>query len=347
MSKISVSSTMGQVRTIVERPQVARKHRKPKHQFSVAFRPWQIQPFMIAPVLPGETMENLLLQGQLRSDPLKTEYTGWWVEHMFFYVKHRDLDARDTITAMHLDASTDMSGLKYAADSSYYRFNNAVDWVGMCMQRIVNEYFRDENEGYGPYAAGIPLARLNGELWLDSVKLTEEVVDDEEQLLPGEVQYSPLDEPPEFAGYREQWEQMRALKVYDKTFEDYLRAQGVTPPREVRVDDTHRPELLRNIRTWTYPQMKYSQEVETAAPQLYENFSERADKARFFQEPGFIVGVAVVRPKIYYGQLQGAAVGLMDTAYAGLPSVRWGQPWTSSMKVAADCGTVTPTGNEA
>ena len=53
-----------------------------------------------------------------------------------------------------------------------------------------------------------------------------------------------------------------------------------------------------------------------------------------------------MRPKIYYANLQGSAVGLMDNAYAWLPAVLWDQPWTSLMKVAADAGPVNPTGNE-
>lgn len=347
MDKVMVTSTLGQVRQVVERPQVARKPRKPRHQFAVSFRPWQIQPFMIAPVLPGETMENLLCQCQLRSDPLKSESVGWWVEQMFFYVKHRDLLQRDIVTNMHLDTATNVSTLRSASASvQNYEFSGGMSWVAMCMQVIIAEYFRDEGEGVAPVEGGSALARINNESWLDSVKLTEAVVDDEAQLLPGQVEYSPLDEPAAFAGYREQWEQMRALKIYAKSFEDYLEAQGVTPPREVRVDDTHRPELLRHIRTWTYPQMKYSPAIAAAAPMLHENISERADKNRFFAEPGFIVGVAVVRPKVYLGNLRGAAVGLMDNAYTWLPSVLWDQPWTSLVKVAADAGPINPTGDE-
>jgi hypothetical protein len=65
--------------------------RNPQHRFYLETRPWQIQPFLIAPVLPGETMKNLLLQSRVVSDPLLASLTGWFCEYYFFYCKHRDL----------------------------------------------------------------------------------------------------------------------------------------------------------------------------------------------------------------------------------------------------------------
>lgn len=81
--------------------------RNPQHRFSLQTRPYQLQPFMIAPVLPGETMKNLLLQARVVTHPLSPDLrlVGWWNEYFFFYVKHRDLaeDIRPLVSEMVLD----------------------------------------------------------------------------------------------------------------------------------------------------------------------------------------------------------------------------------------------------
>ena len=67
--------------------QVSRKSRRPSHPFQLRHMPWQIQPFLIAPVLPGETLKNILLQSRAVTKPIKNGIVGWWMEYHFFYVK--------------------------------------------------------------------------------------------------------------------------------------------------------------------------------------------------------------------------------------------------------------------
>ena len=94
-------------------PRVGRKLRNPQHSFSLKSRPWRMDPFMIAPVLPGETLKNLLLQCRAVSSRLKSPLVGWWSEYYIFYVKHRDLTSQSTVLQnMHLDAATDVSSLR-------------------------------------------------------------------------------------------------------------------------------------------------------------------------------------------------------------------------------------------
>lgn len=70
--------------------------RKPVHNFNVETRPFQIQPVMIAPVLAGETLNNLLLQSRVVTMPLKNPLIGWWKEYYFFYVKLRTWSSETT-----------------------------------------------------------------------------------------------------------------------------------------------------------------------------------------------------------------------------------------------------------
>ena len=106
----------------------SRKLRHPKHTFNLKVKPWAIQPFMIAPVLPGETMKNLLMQSRVISDPLKSPIVGWWLDYAFFYVKHRDLDTRDFWTDMMLNPewAPDPSVVTTAAAQEWYTFDGSV-----------------------------------------------------------------------------------------------------------------------------------------------------------------------------------------------------------------------------
>ena len=47
-----------------------RKMRAPHNNFHIKTRPWQIQPFCIFPVLPGETMQNAMWKSRVVSDPV-------------------------------------------------------------------------------------------------------------------------------------------------------------------------------------------------------------------------------------------------------------------------------------
>ena len=61
----------------LNQPTVRRKLRSPKHPFSVRAKPFEICPFLIAPVLPGETMTNALLQSRVVSDPIAHPLIGF------------------------------------------------------------------------------------------------------------------------------------------------------------------------------------------------------------------------------------------------------------------------------
>ena len=71
---------------------VKRVQRAPAHPFSLKTRPFQIQPFLISPVLPGETLTNLVHQSRTVTKPIKDPLLGWWTEHYYFYVRLRDIE---------------------------------------------------------------------------------------------------------------------------------------------------------------------------------------------------------------------------------------------------------------
>lgn len=66
--------------------------------------------------------------------------------------------------------------------------------------------------------------------------------------------------------------------------------------------------------------------------------SERADKDRFFREPGYIIGISVTRPKVYLKNQQGALVDYMNNANMWLPAIMRDDPYTSLVKWSATTG---------
>ena len=98
------------VTLVQDAKRVGRVPRNPRHTFKVDLKPFEIQPVVIAPVLPGETMKRMTFQSRVVTKPIVEPLMGWWLEYYFFYVKHRDIvDHADDFVEMALDPDKDMS----------------------------------------------------------------------------------------------------------------------------------------------------------------------------------------------------------------------------------------------
>lgn len=298
--------------------------RRPQHTFYIRHRPWQVQPAVIAPVLPGETMKNALLQMRAVTDPIKNPLIGWWYEFYLFYVKHRDLSAREDFTSMVLTPGYDLSSLYTPAKTETYHYGGTVDWASMCLERVVEEYFRDEGEAWDGFQIGnLPIASVSGNSWLDSV--TDTTVLSEGDTLAGGESAEDIDQ------MMRQWEFMRAAKLTNMSYEDFLKTYGVRPS----LAEQHKPELLRYVRDWSYPSNTINPADGSPSSAVSWAIAERADKDRFFAEPGFVFGVAVARPKVYFSGQSGSAVGLLSDAVSWLPAVLADSPYTSLKEMPA------------
>lgn len=331
----------------------SRRNRNPQHRFQLRSKPWQIQPFMIAPVLPGETMQNLLLQARVVSDPVANPLIGWWAEYYIFYCKLRDLAYGQQ--GRSLDESFLLNVEKMVIDPAYdintdhnvagavvphYKYANTIDWVDRCLKRVVDEYFRDQDEeDSDALIDGVPAAKIMQDNVFNSllndadyapVDLNVDTSDESSAGDPHHHTFS-MREMNE-ALQRYQWDRLNNLT--EMTFEEYVRTHGV----RIRTEEDHMPELLRYIRDWTYP--TNTVEPTTGAPSsaLSWSIAERADKNRFFREPGFIFGVSLVRPKVYLGLQQGAAVGLLTNATSWLPALLADDPFVSLKHVDNGAG---------
>lgn len=326
-----------QARQVMPVPmQNRRRMRRPTHTFHLEHRAFQIQPFLIAPVLPGETLKQALLQVRAVTDPIKNPLIGWHLEHYIFYVKHRDLDDRDEFVDMMTNPAWDDANVDVAATTTYnYTYNGAVDWVQKCLNRVTDCYFRDDTEDYS-LAAGLldnlPMAHAAPPGWLDSLTLDAAMTAEDVAVLDPagtDVLYAS-----EIAASMRQWELLRAGNLTAQSYEEFLATYGIkTPPEEL-----HIPELIRYSREWQYPSNTIDPTNGTPRSAVSWSVAERADKDRFFKEPGFIFGVTVARPKIYINTQQGAAAGMLNSVYAWLPAVLSDDPMTSFLNMADAAG---------
>ena len=309
-----------------------RVSRRPQHSFQVEHLPYQIQPFFIAPVLPGETMNNALLQVRAVSDPIKNPLIGAWLEHYLFYVKLTDLDDRDYFTNLMISASATLTGAAFqnstAAVNHYKAAVAGYDFVGACLKTVVGHYFRDEDEAWNIATLdSLPVATSHvKESWMQSLCL------DDTEATPNPIQ-GPTE--PVWDDYLEQWQRMRQLRMTALTYEDWLKSFGI---RGVEVEKPHKPELVRYSKDWTYPSNTVDATTGVPSSAFSWSIAERADKSRFFKEPGFLFGVTVMRPKVYFSKQKNFASMLMDSAYSWMPAVLRENPETSLRKLAKTAG---------
>lgn len=328
----SASASVAQVVQGIER--TSRKTRRPKHSWNVSHKPFTIQPFCIAPVIPGETLTMAMYQARAVTHPVKNPLIGWWMEYYWFYVKLRDLKDRDAITELMLDPAANLTALQTAAKTDTYHYASSVDWTQLCLERVVEEYFRDENEDYAGDGGlgvidGMPIAKAVPPKanWLDSLMLHSDTRTGNDLQVPDNNQ--------DYTQYQEAYDRMRAMKMVDMTFDDWLGTFGINVKQD---EQKHIPELIKYHRDWTYPANTVEPTTGVPSSAMSWAVSDRMDKDRFFREPGFIFGVSILRPKIFLGNQRGSAVGLLDTAESWLPAILGDQPWTALRKVAAGAG---------
>lgn len=314
----------------------ARIQRRPEHPFLLTTKPFALVPFMIAPVLPAETLENALLQSRVVTDPVKHPLIGWHKEYFWFYVKLRDLDARDAITAALVNPSLEMPGKAVAEAPKWYTANGAINWVQLCTQRIVEEFFRDENEAWNAWTVdGYPTVKNNIDNWADSLMV-------DANFEKRDIDMSTIDTVEELDEQMKYWQLLRDSQMTDMDYDDWLRAYGVRPDdsQSKEVKDLHRPELIRHVREWTYPTNTIDPSDGTPRSALSWAIAARSDKARFFKEPGFIVGLTTCRPKMYFANQKGSLAGFMDDAVSWLPPQHADNPWKSFIQFAEGAGPV-------
>lgn len=314
-------------------PRSGRVMRRPVHKWNLRAQPWQIQPCVIAPVIPGETLKNAVLQARVVSDPVKNRLIGWWHEYYFYYVPFRALAIADELTQMVVDPewTKDAIDSNTAVSRHYFAGRNSIDFVKHCLDAIVAYDFRKPDYTGVHEIDGLPLATINNENWTNSIINANALADFDVPVVDGADANSTLDAS-EVEVAMQQYELLRSNGLIEMTYEDYLKTYGIRG-RAVEKTEEFTPELLRYVRDWQYPSNTVGSDG-TVNSALSWSIAERIDKDRFFREPGFIFGVTVSRPKVFLGRQVGAAVSMLDEIRAWLPKVMDNDPYTSLKRFA-------------
>jgi hypothetical protein len=320
---------------VVPQTRSARVPRRPQHTFNLEVRPWQIVPYFIAPVLPGETMKNLLLQARVVTDPINNPLTGWWCEFYVWYVKHRDFNEplRSQLVNMMIDPTTTVTTVG-SANTDFWTFNGAVDFVKEAHTRVTETYFRDANESASLATIGnYYSAQISQMTFLDSALTDTQYVSGSPGLVVGgddTVYGHELDQTWIL------WQQYRTANLTHMTYEEYLATYGI--PLPAGGEGSRRPELVRFVRDWAYPSNTINPTDGTPSSAVSWAIAERADKDRFFREPGFLFGQVCVRPKVFLKNQGGTVSGALKDALAWLPAVMGDNPEYSIRKFTASTG---------
>lgn len=348
---ISISGTQSRVAAFPV-AKVGRVPRRPVHNFYLKQRPFVIQPFMLAPVLAGETMKNLLLQARVVTDPIKNPLIGWWKEYYFFYVPLTALDeyygnedetTSDSFVGMLLNSATfdKTTHVKYQTSAAANWYRSAVgqlDFVSMCLNKVVTDWFRPEDET-ATTAAGLlsslPMAAINHSSYIDSLTIAANIVRPDVNVdlnANATVTASEVDEA------LRRWQWARSTGLTDLSYDDYLNSFGVNveTPQNKKLT-----ELLRYVRDWTYPTNTVEPTTGVPASACSWSFTERADKDRFFREPGFLIGVTVTRPKVYLSGLKSAFGNFLDRGLDWLPAHLKADAWSALKQFATGAGPIT------
>jgi len=337
--------------------------RNPTHNWNVRHRPWQLQPVMIAPVLAGETLKNLLMQARVVSDPVKNPLIGMHLEYYMYYIPLRALSAklqaadeeqvgtvtdRTAIENMLIDPTAPMVGSIYAtaaAAAALYEYDmgaeggNNVHWLRACTDYVAEYHFRDEGDNPAK-VDDLPLVKLTGNSWLDSVYAADELPDNTVPVDVGGTDSFSLEE---FSESYKAYLLANSLTMVELTFEDYLETFGERPRRK----DPLAPELLMRARHWSYPSNTIGtsgDDLGVPSSALSWSVNERLDKQFRFHEPGFIVGFTVVRPKIYLKAQRTYAATMLADALAWMPAALKESVELSIKRVATGTGPLGGTG---
>lgn len=294
--------------TVIQMPQTRRRNRSPEYDFHLRHRAYVIQPFLYAPVRAGETLKSMGWMSRAVSDPIKNPLMGWHLEYYFFYVQLQDLCApgtEDTALKFLWDGNVSAEtappngfGPVVTRLENYSVAGSGTDFRYLAYKRIVEEFFRDQGETWNSahkMSGALALARRNRKDFMES-KGYDPSPANADPLTEITVGADDVISAEEIVGVMERYAMLSQSAIGSvTTFEDYLASQGQGAWSDI--SRAYRPELIRFIKEWTYPTNTVEPTTGVPSSAVSWSISSRADKDRFFREPGFIVGVTLARPK--------------------------------------------------
>lgn len=283
----------------ITQPGVMRTRKKRSPQFPLAgtLMPFGLYPLWATPVLPGETLNMAEMKYRLISMPVKHPLAGAWFETWTVFVSLTDMD--DNFATMFI--SEDVSPTPYlaAADQPrYFTKQGQVQYLKLAMDRIVQTYFRDEEEPLWNTRTidGVHMAGRPNWDWAQNLMFQPAGMDP--ALLPSAM---PED------GTLTPLEIMKMAGMSEITYEKYLMQYGVAQKEAVK--QARLPEILRYTRDWTTPTNTIEPSNGRPSSAWAWSGTIKAEKPKRFDEPGFVVTIGCVRPKMFDPTLRGSMIG--------------------------------------
>lgn len=307
------------------------KLRVPTIPFHLKNRPWQIQPFFIAPVLPGESVNKIMWKANTVSDPIANRLMGWHQEWNLFYVRLRDLFPASDVKAIFTDPEANLASLYSAADPKYFHYYG-VNYAKEATRLIVENYFRADDEGPDDATIdGLWAQSIGTDNWLDSATLAADIADDDVQVdvADGTLEMSA------FERAQRTYEMLKMGALTDMDYNDFLRTYGIRLPSE---EMEGKPKHLRTIRNWQMPVNNVDPATGAPTTAVYFKSDERHDKNFFVKEPGFVIGLVSYKPKVFLANQKGSVSGIMDSLLEWLPAVLRDDPGSSLIELTNATG---------
>jgi hypothetical protein len=324
---------MAQVQVLKPGDVRTRKNRRPVFPIAGTMKPYGLYPIMVHPVLPGETLQAASCKWRVVSAPVVHPLAGAWLESWFFYVKFTDIDRE--LGNMFVSDSFSSSGYTASGDvEQYFVKSGQIDWVRLCTQRVWEAFFADDSETFadGNYAIdNVRQIKLNAKSWMnnlmfkpaDTALVTSDVGDQQEQLTA--------------------YQMMQLMSMQELTYEQYLSQYGVQSVRTSIGD----PEILRFARSWVQPVNTINPSDGSPSSAWYWNDEIDMSKPKRFDEPGFIVQMAAIRPKMFYKYLASSMVGNLWGFSDWFPIYNVDDPNAGVRELATDDDVFDPLANGA
>lgn len=292
-----------------------RMQRKPVFPMAGTMKPYGLYPLMIHPVLPGETLQSFSTKLSLVSMPVANPLLGSWLETWTCYVKFTDLD-RELGDMFVSDSYSTTGWTQSGANFRYFTDAGQIAWVQKCVERIHSAYFIHDNETARTIDQ-VPQIKLNNRSWYQNM------------IFEGADSAVPTTDASDLYEDIQGWMMLQQMNMTELTYEKYLETYGARPARASEGD----PEILRFSRSWTRPVNVVEPSTGVPASAWVWNDEVKGEKPKRFNEPGFIIQLAAVRPKMYQRYLGYSMVGNLWGFSDWFPSYTLDDPTASVKKI--------------
>ncbi len=263
-----------------------RGERRPVFRASVELEPWEITPFMCFPLLPGETLHNILVDGRFLLNGCVSPLYPWYLDVQIFAVKLSDLDIDFEQILLQSAQAGPSSLVDSAAKPMVGEAVGGISISNLVYKRIVDQFWKTDNV--------LPNSTINTDLKIAPVKWRGSHA----TLVEGETEKLML-RPDEITSDELKFDLLDA----DPTWTDVLRQYGV----KVSQGEAGVPERIMWESIAKHPVFVQSDAADTIVTRYQVLWSVREARLTgkgqgiFAKEPMAIMGLVTIRPEIIEG----------------------------------------------